>query len=413
MPSSLFAAFALMTAAAVMAVLWPLARRRPLKDEKAADLAVYRDQLTELERDQAAGRLPAAQADAARIEVSRRMLSAADAAPEPAQDPLRARTRRRLAAGLALVGVPLAAVGLYLMLGTPGLPGAPLAARLAAPPDRTDVAILVRKVEDHLAANPGDGQGYEILAPVYLRLGRVDDAVRAYAQAIRYLGDSPERRASLGEALVVQADGIVTKDAVAAFQAALAQDPTSPRARYFLGLAAEQDGRKDEAAAIWSKLVQDSPPNAPWLGLVRTALGRIGAPVPPPSTAAGPSGSVMRRDAAPGTPSLATPPLAAPSPTTPPSPTAQDVEAAAQLDAAGRAQMIQGMVDRLQQRLDADPKDLDGWLRLVRARTVLGERDKAVAALAAARAAFADDAPAQARLTALADELKIGPEAGN
>ncbi|OYZ92086.1 MAG: c-type cytochrome biogenesis protein CcmI, partial [Xanthobacter sp. 17-67-6] len=143
MPSSLFAAFALMTAAAVMAVLWPLARRRPLKDEKAADLAVYRDQLTELERDQAAGRLPAAQADAARIEVSRRMLSAADAAPEPAEDPLRARTRRRLAAGLALVGVPLAAVGLYLMLGTPGLPGAPLAARLAAPPDRTDVAILV------------------------------------------------------------------------------------------------------------------------------------------------------------------------------------------------------------------------------------------------------------------------------
>jgi cytochrome c-type biogenesis protein CcmH len=89
------------------------------------------------------------------------------------------------------------------------------------------------------------------------------------------------------------------------------------------------------------------------------------------------------------------------------------VEAAAQLDAAGRAQMIQGMVDRLQQRLDADPKDLDGWLRLVRARTVLGERDKAVAALAAARAAFADDASAQARLTALADELKIQPGAGN
>ncbi|MFH1557142.1 MAG: c-type cytochrome biogenesis protein CcmI [Pseudomonadota bacterium] len=408
MPSSLFAAFALMTAAAVMAVLWPLARRRPLKDEKAADLAVYRDQLTELERDQVAGRLPAAQADAARIEVSRRMLAAADAAPEPTQDPVRARTRRRIAAGLALVGVPLAAVGLYLMLGTPGLPGAPLAARLAAPPDRTDVAILVRKVEDHLAANPTDGQGYEILAPVYLRLGRVDDAVRAYAQAIRYLGDSSERRASLGEALVVQADGIVTKDAVAAFQAALALDSTSPRARYFLGLAAEQDGRKDQAAAIWTKLVQDSPPNAPWLGLVRTALGRIDSPVPPPPSAAGPSGSVMRRDAASGTP-----PLSAPSLAPPPGPTAQDVEAAAQLDAAGRAQMIQGMVDRLQQRLDADPKDLDGWLRLVRARTVLGERDKAVAALASARAAFADDAPAQARLTTLADELKIGPEAGN
>ncbi|MFG1423934.1 c-type cytochrome biogenesis protein CcmI [Roseixanthobacter liquoris] len=403
MPSSLFAAFALMTAAAVMAVLWPLARRRPLKDEKAADLAVYRDQLTELERDQAAGRLPAAQAEAARIEVARRMLAAAEAAPEPAQDPVRAGIRRRIAAGLALVGVPLAAIGLYVMLGTPGLPGAPLAARLAAPPDRTDVAILVRKVEDHLAANPGDGQGYEILAPIYLRLGRVDDAVRAYAQAIRYLGDSAERRAALGEALVVQGNGIVTREAAAAFQAALALDPTSPRARYFLGLAAEQDGRKDEAAAIWTKLVQDSPPNAPWLGLVRTALGRIGAPVPPPPSAAAPSGSVMRRDAG----------SAAPAVGAPPGPSAQDVEAAAQLDAAGRAQMIQGMVDRLQQRLDADPKDLDGWLRLVRARTVLGERDKAVSALAAARAAFAEDVAAQARLSALADELKIGPGASN
>ncbi|MEP9368085.1 c-type cytochrome biogenesis protein CcmI [Xanthobacter sp. VNH20] len=403
MPASLFAAFALMTAAAVMAVLWPLARRRPLKDETAADLAVYRDQLNELERDQAAGRLPAAQAEAARIEVSRRMLAAADAPPEPVQDPVRARSRRRMAACLALVGVPLAAVGLYALLGTPGLPGAPLAARLAAPPDRTDVAILVRKVEDHLAANPRDGQGYEILAPVYLRLGRVDDAVRAYAQAIQYLGDTSERRAALGEALVVQANGVVTKDAAATFQAALALDPTSPRARYFLGLAAEQDGRKADATAIWTKLVQDSPPNAPWLGLVRTALERIGAPVPPPPSAAGPSDSVMRRDAAPVPPAVGAPP----------GPTAQDVQAAAQLDAAGRAQMIQGMVDRLQQRLDADPKDLDGWLRLVRARMVLGERDKAAAALSSARAAFADDATAQARLAALADELKIGPEAGN
>ncbi|MFG1464223.1 c-type cytochrome biogenesis protein CcmI [Xanthobacter sp. DSM 24535] len=408
MPASLFVAFALMTALAVMAVLWPLGRRRALRDENAADLAVYRDQLAELERDQAAGRLPLDQAEAARIELSRRMLAVADSAPgaiegaEPgaAEDRAlpRARIRRRVAACIALVGVPLAAIVLYATLGTPELPGAPLAARLAAPPDRTDVAILVRKVEDHLAANPRDGQGYEILAPVYLRLGRVDDAVRAYAHAIQYLGDTSERRASLGEALVMQANGVVTKDAAAAFQAALALDPSSPRALYFLGLAAEQDGRKDEAASIWTKLLQESPPNAPWIGLLRTALERIGAPVPPPPSAVPPV-SVLRRDPASGAAAV------------PPGPNAQDVEAAAQLDAAGRAQMIEGMVDRLQQRLDADPKDLDGWLRLARARMVLGEREKAQAALAAARTAFAGDDAAQARIAAAAKELKIGPEA--
>lgn len=370
----LFVAFALMTALAVMAVLWPLSRQRTERAAREADIAVYRDQMAELDRDEAAGRLPAEQAQAARAEVARRMLAAADSAPEAASS---AGGRRRLAAIAALVLIPLIAAGLYWTLGSPGLPGMPLAARLSAPPDGSDIAILVRRVEDHLAANPNDGRGYEILAPVYLKLGRLDDAVRAYRQAVRLLPPSAELQAALGEAMVVRAEGMVTRDAADAFAASLALDPGMPKARFFLGLAAEQDGRRQDAAAIWGQLAQESPPNAPWLPMLRAALARVGAQ----------------------------PPAVAPQA---PGPDAQDMAAAAALTGEQRAAMIQGMVDRLEARLNADPKDLDGWLRLARAWRVLGNAEKVRAALASARAAFPDDTDASARIDAAARELGVG-----
>jgi len=396
--AALFAALAVMTAIAVMAVLWPLSRQRAARDGRAADVAVYRDQLAELERDTAAGRLPPEQAAAARVEVARRML-AADAAPDhaPASG---ARTRRRIAAIAALAMIPLFGAGLYLRLGSPALPGAPLAERLAAAPDRSDVAILVRKVEDHLAANPTDGPGYEIIAPVYLRLGRVDDAVRAYAQVIRLLGSTAERQAALGEALVVKEQGIVSTDAARAFQAALALDPTMPKAQYFLGLAAEQDGRRADAVTIWTRLAETSPPNAPWLGLVRAALTKAGAPMPAqvPSQAPAPAQQ--------GPSSVRLPPPASTGVGIP-GPTAQDMQAAAGMNAEQRSAMVLGMVERLEQRLAESPKDLDGWLRLARAWRVLGDEDKVRAALTSARAAFAGDADSTARIDATAKELGV------
>lgn len=355
----------LMTAAAILAVLWPLSRRGAAS--AGSDVAVYRDQLEEVARDRAAGLIGEAEAEAARVEVSRRLLAAAateEAAPQAGHGDF----RRRAAAVAGLVFVPLAAIALYLTLGSPQLPGEPLAARSAAPQDNRSIQSLVSQVESHIERNPNDGRGWDVLAPVYLRLGRFDDAVKARRNALNLIGETAERQADLGEALVAASNGVVTADAKAAFDRALALEAGQFKSRFFLGMAAQQDGARDQAAAIWRSMLADAPPDAPWTPMVRQALAELGPDFVAPSAA----------------------PSAAPA-ATERGPSAQDVAAAAGMNEAQRADMIRGMVAGLAARLSQDGSDLDGWLRLLRAYMVLGERDKAHAAAAAARRALAND----------------------
>lgn len=261
----LWPVLALMTGAAILAVLWPLGRARVNLSAREADLAVYRDQLSEIERDRARGLLPENEAEAARIEVSRRLL-AADARDTGVPSP-GAQGRRRVAAVAALAGIPLVALTLYGLGGSPGLPDAPLQARLAAPPEEQDIALLVQRIEKHLAANPNDAKGWELLAPIYLRTGRARDAVTARSNLLRLLGTSAAREADLGEALAAADGGTVSKEAQAAFERALALEPENPKARFFLALAAEQNGRRAEALAAWRKLAADTaedPAAAAW-----------------------------------------------------------------------------------------------------------------------------------------------------
>ncbi|MCK0208999.1 c-type cytochrome biogenesis protein CcmI [Starkeya koreensis] len=380
----LWIAFSLMTAAAILAVLWPLraGASAPAASAAQADLAVYRDQLAEIERDRESGLIGPAEGEAARAEVARRILRATAEAEAGRVTACGADLRRRAVAVIALLGVPLLASGLYFTLGSPLYPPQPLAQRLEARPDQSDIAILIRKVEGHLEANPDDGRGYEVVAPIYARIGRLDDAVRAWSNAIRLLGSNAQRQTGLGEALVAQSGGVVTAEAKAAFQAALAQAPDDPKARYFLGLAAEQDGQPAEAARLWSALAAASPPDAPWQGLLRESLARVGAPAPAVAPGQG-SG----QGAGPG---------------------AADVAAAGSLSPEERQQMVRGMVQRLSDRLAQDGDDLDGWLRLMRAWNVLGEADKAKAAAADARTHFAKDDGALGRIDTLARELGLG-----
>lgn len=345
-----------MVAAAVFAVLWPLSRRAP-DAAPDSDLAVYRDQLAEIERDRTSGAIEPAEADAARVEVSRRLLAAADAQAAGMPADADAQTfRRRAAAVMALAAIPLTAGVLYLTLGSPNLPGQPLSARISAPQDQT-LASLIARVEAHLAQSPGDGKGWEVIAPVYLRLNRFDDAVRAYRNALNILGESPGRHADLAEALVMQASGVVTAEANSQFQRAAQLGDGDPRVQFYLGLAAEQDGRNEVAAKIWRALIERGPADAPWIGTVREALARVDN-IPPSPLARGPN--------------------------------AADIAAANEMSPADRDRMVRGMVETLAARLSQDGSDVDGWLRLMQAYVVLGERDKARNAANDARRALKD-----------------------
>ncbi len=360
---TLWFVFALMTVAAIFAVLWPLGRGVRSQND-ASEAVVYRDQLYEIDRDLAAGLIGRSDAEAARVEISRRLLAAADSQRDP---PTVSNIRlRRWAAVIALVGLPVVAAAFYLPLGSPQLGDFPLAQRSRAPDVSQPLDNLVAQVQAHLEKNPTDGRGWNVLAPVLARLGRYDEAVLAYHNSITYNGDSAERRADLGEAIAAAAGGVITSEAKAEFERAIAQNADEVKASYFLGLAAEQDGRAAEAASIWRTMLAKAPADAPWRPLVQAALARVGGSTAP----------ALPDDA---------------------------MAAAKDMNEADRGAMIHGMVDRLAARLKQNGDDVEGWLRLVRAYMVLGDRDKVKSALADARQAVAKDAE---RLRQLNEGLK-------
>lgn len=362
---TLWFVFALMTVAAIFAVLWPLGRSARAQNQ-GSEVVVYKDQLTEIERDLAAGLIAAPEAEAARVEISRRLLAAVGS--EPVSEPKSSLKWRRAAAVLALVGLPLVAIGVYVPLGSPRLQDFPLAQRERGSGSGMAGSLenLVVQVEQHLEKNPTDGRGWNVLAPVLERLGRFDDAVRAYRNSITYNGESPERRSDLGEAISAAAGGVVTAEAKTEFERAHALNADDPKANYFLGLAAEQDGRKDDAATIWRALLAKAPADAPWRPLVQSSLVRVG-------------GGTM--------PALSD----------------ETIAASKDMSEGDRGAMVRGMVERLATRLKQNSDDVEGWLRLVRAYLVMGDRDKAVGASSDARQAVAKDTE---RLRQLNEGLK-------
>jgi cytochrome c-type biogenesis protein CcmH len=362
-----------MTGLAALAAVWPLVRGARRGASVPADAAFYKAQLGEIERDVARGFLPADEAAGARVEAARRLIAASAATADGAVAD--APGLRRGWAIAIVVAAPVVALALYADLGRPDLPDSPLAQRKVDTRGMLRVEAALAHVEQQLAANPDNGPGWSLVAPVYMKLGRFDDAVAAYKQALRLNGENAIVRADYGEALVGAAGGIVTADARAAFDKALGEQPGLPSARFYLGLAAEQDGDLQKAIAIYRALLGDAPPQAPWTPALQARLAAL----------TGGGGAPAQGDAAP----------------------AQGVPKPAQDDAQQDA-MIRGMVDRLATRLAASGGGADEWQRLIRAYTVLHETDKAKDALASARKALAGDAQARQQLDALARELGIG-----
>ena len=366
--------FALMTGAAVLGASWPLLRSRKRPDGAASTIAFYKEQIAEIERDLARGQLPAAEAAGARTEAARRLLAASERSAVGGDVAPQTSGRRRAAAAAIVIAVPLAAFALYAQIGSPSEPDEPLIARAADPTRTGDLAAAVAKVEAHLIAHPEDGRGFKVIAPAYVRLGRFNEAVRAYDEALRLLGEDADTRADYGEALVAAAGGIVTGQARAAFDRALSEKADIPKARYYAALAIEQEGDKARAAQLYQKLLADAPPNAAWAPVVRDHLAGL--------SDASASAKVE-------------------------APPASEASAIATLDPEKRQEAIRGMVDRLAARLESNGDDPAGWLRLIRAYSVLQQMDKAKAALAKAREALNGNEGAERDLDALAKELGL------
>lgn len=340
---------ALLTFAATLTVLLPLTRNKQefLPPEKN-DLEVYRDQLREIEADAARGMIDAPSAEQARIEISRRILNAEKASTDAAAQMKKSRSGRLLAF-MAVLAVPLIAWGVYPLFGAPDMQSMPLAARLENTPQNSSVDELIARAEMHLSQNPNDARGWDVLAPIYLRIGRGADAVNAYRSAIRLEGENFSRLLGLGEALIAVSGGPVTAEAEELFNKAASLNPKDIRPQYYLAQGEVQDGNTEGAVKRLQSLLDEAPAEAPWRAQIEQAIARIKGAVAAPPPANGP--------------------------------TTEDVAAAAAMNADDRQAMVEGMVQRLDDSLRNDGDNLDGWKRLVQAYIVLNRRDAALDAL--------------------------------
>ena len=362
--------------AALLAAL-PLFLGRGGRDaaSEPTDAEVYRDQLSEIDRDEKSGLIEGEAATQARAEIARRLIAATRAAPK---DGHVAGSRAMLAvAGFLCLVVPAGGIALYARMGLPDAPDFPLQARFdSANPDPN---ILIRRVELRLEEHPEDGRGWEVLAPVYLNSGRVAESVEAWRNAIKTMGPDPRRYGGLAEALVVMNQGKVTPETREAFAKVIELVPDDPRARFYLALGDAQDGKHDEAVAKLEALKKDSAPDAPWIAVTDEQIARIKA-------------EQASQAKAPG------------------NPTEDDVAAAADLSDTDRMQMIRTMVESLDSRLKDDPDNFEGWKRLVRSYAMLQQPDKAAEALARGLAAFPAETENGKALIALAQELGVSEE---
>jgi cytochrome c-type biogenesis protein CcmH len=370
--------FAVLTTAVLLAVLAPLARPAVGGDQRrSASIAVYRDQLEEVEADHARGLIDAGDAAAAKLEISRRLLTGAGKAGAPQAAGLAGR-RHATTAMAAAVLVPVGSIGLYLVLGSPDMPAFPALTQQQTTMEQAGIAELVARVEARLRQQPGDGEGWQVVAPVYLKLGRYRDAAAAFGRALQLNGESVKLLVGFAEASMLANDGVVTEEARQAYERILKHEPDRIEARFWLAVAKEQDGKLDEALKDYRALLSTAPAAAPWRVAVTERLE-----------------DVSRRLASGSKPASR-------------GPAAADVAAAEALSPDERSRMIAGMVDGLAQRLKQNGNDLAGWRRLLNAYVVLDRKREAREALAEARRNFAGDEGALGELSALAQSLGLG-----
>jgi len=372
----LWAVLAVLTAIVITVVCLPLVRPKSEQTHAAqSDAEIYKAQLSEIEDERKRGILTESEAEAARIEVSRRLLRSAEKGDKTREAGAAVRENDRALVVVSVL-VPALALGGYLIFGTPNMPQQPYAARFDQSPDAQRVTEMVERVEDRLRDHPEDGAGWDVIAPVYLRQQQYHDAVFAFQQALRLNGESAARLEGLGEAMVLRDNGQVNETARMAFSQALKRNPESLKAQFWLAVSDEQNGDLRQAADAYKQIMEASPEGAPWRAMVGTRLAVVQQQLDPGGARAPALSPEMMRSAE-------------------------------NMSREERAQMIENMVAGLADRLEADGSDLDGWLRLMRAYKVLGKSGEAKQAAASARENFRDNPNALQRIDNAARQLGL------
>jgi cytochrome c-type biogenesis protein CcmH len=352
---------------ATAALMLAAGRGRAGQESERADasLEIYKDQLKEIDLDLAAGSLSAGEADAQRTEISRRLLAVH-----------KERDDRPASGGhfprWAVLAVPVIAAAIYWQVGKFGLADVPRNARLAAAETNNDWDALIARVELQLEKQPNDVEGWKLLVPNYLNMGRYEDAYRAMGKIAGLTGPNPDLYANMAEALVFANNGLMTAQSVKITREALKLSPQHPKALYYAAMGLAQEGKKQEALKAYRDLLALAPATAPWRQTVVTALAEL----------AGPTSAA-------------------------PQITAEQMQQGGNMAAGDRMAMIRGMVEGLDEKLKTNPSDVEGWLRLIRARAVLNEPDKARLALATARQSFAAMPEQLKLLDELAKDLSL------
>ncbi|WP_298261810.1 c-type cytochrome biogenesis protein CcmI [uncultured Litoreibacter sp.] len=348
---------ALLTTAAF---LWPLMRRNADTLGRAdGAIEIFRDQLGEVDRDAERGIISGAEADSARIEIKRRMI-AADKSRETFGG--KSHDGRNLLVALALA-TPLAGAALYAQLGAPTIPSVPFAERKSEQTEAQNLQKLTAQLRSRLESEPNGGEtrGWELLATTYTNMGRYKDAAAAYERIVEREGATSATWSQYAEVLISAENGIVTKPAEDAINRAVELDPLNPAGAYYKAAALSQSGKVKEARqSLLDRVAQEQGP-APWMPFFLQEVNRLGA-------------------------ELGLEPVGLPDfPDAPRGPSQTDVQAAAEMTEQERREFVRSMVDTLAERMKDEPENLQGWLQLARAYSVLGEGDNARAAYLSAK----------------------------
>lgn len=370
----LWIGMAAIAAAVTYAVVRPLLRSSAEADadgmpaDPKPDVAIYRDQLRELETDQERGLMTSVEAQSARAEVGRRLIAAAAEAKQPSQNAAARVALHGRILPVLLFGLPLGALAGYLYLGQPELPAKPFAERLRTPINQATPADLIARVEAQLRIKPDDARGWDVIAPIYLQLGRYADAAAAFSNAMQYGGETPQRLSGFADARVGQENGIIPDDARRAYERIVALAPDRFDARLRIALAKEQDGKAADAIADIKALLAAAPADAPWRPMVERRLQRM-------------------QDAAAGK--------------------TTDTDATSTPDDRQRAALTAYVAD-LSNQLKAAPGDLNLWLNLIRTHNRLGHTADVGSAISSARRQFASDSRALDAIERLTSSFKPG-----